>query len=142
MGTETVNPLMSFFSGISGGTSKSPVITQGLAGAVVAELKKQTDNKTYNTLADVEEMILNEHKAPIQKNALISEIKVHCRKPINWTPKTGEEMKELLKHRVEGDVLQLHRVEGDDNYVDLCPTNNPGVWMKLKMRQEFDDFKK
>jgi hypothetical protein len=142
MSTMPVNPLNCFFERISTCEIPHPVITKALAIAVVAELNK----KTYNTLADVEKMILDEHTAPIQKidgRSEISEIKVHCRKPINlWTPKTGEEMRALFKHRVQGDVLEIHRVEGDDNYVDLCPTNNPGVWMKLKMRQEFEDFNK
>ncbi len=143
MATITETHLKLFFK--TAGERESPVTTQALANAVLEEFDKST--YPLDTLADVEKMILAEHTAPIQKHetkghSIFSEIKVHCRKPIHWTPKTGEEMGALFKHRVEGDVLQIHAVEADDNYVDLCPTSNPGVWMKLKMRQEFEDFNK
>jgi hypothetical protein len=121
MSTTTVNPLKSFFSGISGGT-KSDVITQALAEHVLAKLGES------NTLGDVEKMILNEHKP---KNFEVSEIKVHSRRAMKWTPKTGEEMRMLFEHRDKS----------GDNYVNLCPQENLGVWMKLKMRKELEDFK-
>jgi hypothetical protein len=129
MSTETVNPLICFFSGISGGTKS--VITQALADAVLVELRKPN----LDTLTGVEKMILAEHTEPIQKDAtkghsIISEIKVHSRKPMNWTPKTGEEMRTLFKNRDQD----------KDICIDLCPANNPGVWMRLKMRQEFKNF--
>jgi len=119
MSTKTVN---SFFSDISKPNGfKSDVITQALAEAVLAKLGEN------NTLADVEEMILNDQQA-----AEVSQIKVHSRRAImKWTPKTGEEMRTLFEHRDKG----------EDNYVDLCPQKNLGVWMKLKMRKEFEDFK-
>jgi hypothetical protein len=127
----STNPLNVYFSAISGG--KKSVITQALADAVLAELGKPN----LDTLVGVEKMILDEHEAQILQDAtglsIISQIKVHSRKPMNWTPKTGEEMRMLFSHREASDI-------GSDGCVDLCPGSNPGVWMKLKMRQEFKSF--
>ena len=118
MSTKTVN---SFFSDISKPNGfKSDVITQALAEAVLAKLGEN------NTLADVEKMILDDHQAEE-----VSQIRVHSRRAMKWRPKTGEEMRTLFEHRDKD----------EDNYVDLCPQKNLGVWMKLKMRKEFEDFK-
>jgi hypothetical protein len=127
----STNPLNSYFSGISGGTKS--VITQALANAVLAELGKPN----LDTIAGVEKMIWDEHEAQIVQDAtglsIISKIKVHCRNPMKWTPATGEEMRTLFSHKQARDM-------GSNGCVDLCPTTNPGVWMKFKIRQEFENF--
>ena len=87
----------------------------------------------------VADMILTERKAQIVPDlksgiSIVSNIKVHSRRAINlWTPATGEEMRTLFLLRDD--------CKDDAPAVDLCPKKNPGVWMKLKMRQEFKDFK-
>jgi hypothetical protein len=132
MTTLAVNPLLSFFSGFSiPGGVESPVITPALAKAVVAKLGE----KPCTTLADVEKMIWNEHEPKNVKDgpSIPSEIKVHSFRAMKWTPVTGEEMRTLFLLRDK--VL-------DDAPFELCPEKNPGVWMKLKMRQEFKVFEK
>jgi hypothetical protein len=122
----TVNPLISFFSDISKPNGReSPVITKALANAVLAKLGES------NTIADVEKMILNAHNLEHEKVLEVSEIKVHSRRAMQWTPATGDEMRMLFSLRDKG---------SDDKHFDLCPKENLGVWMKLKMRKEFKDF--
>jgi hypothetical protein len=129
MGTNT--QLMNFFD--TAGDRQSPVITKALGDAVVKKLKLREE--PYNTLADVEKMIWNEHKPKnvAEAPSIPSEIKVHSFRAMKWTPVTGEDMRTLFLLR---DKVQ------DDAPFDLCPEKNLGVWMTLKMRQEFKVFEK
>jgi hypothetical protein len=127
-----------FFQDIESGKIRSAVITKELAGAVVEEFDETKCTKySLNTLLGVEEMILMERKAEILPNkdglSIVSKIKVHSRRAIKlWTPATGDEMRKLFSFRDKG--------SDDAPSVDLCPKSNLGVWIKLKMRQEFKTF--
>ena len=121
-----------YFDKLESGVRKNPAIDKGLAGAIHAEFFKA--GCSLGAMSDVEALIMREYELPVPLDLAvdldISDVKVNSRKAVMWKPTTGADQRLLVQEKYMG----------NGGFMDFSTDTNPGCWMKLKLRQDFDEF--